>query len=183
MTHWVCHNRDQSIQSGTDRCRTLPAASTNLRFCRARNHTSVQDSSRERKRNNVISFVHGGKAPEHNQPDQRLVSPYLAIDSRVAMRTGALVSPVTVEAGAPIEARPRVAFVDVILAVAAGEAGKTQARECIDAIHTGAAVEAGAEETHNHKICMMRLPCFWFFSLNTTVDIFDSLTCRCSRWC
>lgn len=73
--------------------------------------------------------------------------PYLAVDSRVTVRTGALVGPVAVEAGAPVEARFGVTLVDVMLAVAAGETRQTQAGEGIDAVHTGATVEAGTADT------------------------------------
>lgn len=68
----------------------------------------------------------------------------LTVDSFVAMRTGALVCAVTVQAGPPVEARLGVTLVDVILAVAAGEPRQTQAGERIDAVHTGAPVKAGA---------------------------------------
>lgn len=44
--HWGCHNSAPSIQSGTGRCMTLPAASTILHSCTARNHTSVPDSKK-----------------------------------------------------------------------------------------------------------------------------------------
>lgn len=43
-----------------------------------------------------------------------------------------------------MQAGPRVALVDVMLAVAAREARRTQAGEGVDTVHTGAAIEAGA---------------------------------------
>lgn len=52
---------------------------------------------------------------------QNMSSPYLAIDSRVAMRTGALVRPIAVKTSASIEARFGVTLIDIILAVAASE--------------------------------------------------------------
>lgn len=54
------------------------------------------------------------------KPDER-ISPYLTIDSCVAVRTGALVRPITVQTRASIEARFGVTLVDIILAVAASE--------------------------------------------------------------
>ena len=62
------------------------------------------------------------------------------------MRTGALVCPVTIETSASIEAGFGVTLVDVVLAVAPGEAWRAQTRESVDAVHTGAAIEAGAAE-------------------------------------
>ena len=72
---------------------------------------------------------------------------YLAVDPCVSMLTGALVRPVAVLAGASVDAGFGVALVDVVLAVAPGEARQTQAGEGVDAVHTGAAVEAGAGGT------------------------------------
>lgn len=69
---------------------------------------------------------------------------HLAVEARVALGAGTLVGPVAVLAGAPVQAGPRVALVDVVLAVAAGEARRTQAGEGVDAVHAGAPVEAGA---------------------------------------
>lgn len=48
-------------------------------------------------------------------------SPYLTIDSCIAMRTGALVRPIAVKTSASIEARFGVTLIDIILAVAASE--------------------------------------------------------------
>lgn len=61
------------------------------------------------------------------------------------MRARALVSPVTVQASPTVETRLGVTLVDVILAVAAGEAGQAEASEDVDSVHAGAAVEARAE--------------------------------------
>lgn len=84
------------------------------------------------------------------------------------MRTGALVCPVTVQTGASIEARSGVALIDVILTVAAGESGQTQAGEGIYSIHAGAAIEAGAKE-------MQRNSYFFYtcYSLIVTDDVFS----------
>lgn len=67
------------------------------------------------------------------------------------MRAGTLVGAVAVQTGATVEAGLGVTLVDVVLAVAAGEAWQTQAGEGIDAIHAGATIEARArEKTHNN---------------------------------
>lgn len=73
--------------------------------------------------------------------------PYLTVDPRVAMGTGALVRPITVETGSSIEARFRVTLIDIVLAVAASESRETQAGECIDSVHASATIEARAAET------------------------------------
>lgn len=73
---------------------------------------------------------------------------YLTVNSGVAEGTGALVCSVTVEARAAIEAGLGVTLVDVILAVAAGESRQAETGEGVDAVHTGAPVEAGAEASH-----------------------------------
>jgi len=73
--------------------------------------------------------------------------PYLAVDAHVSLLAGALVGAVAVLAGASVHAGLGVAFVDVVLAVAAREAGQTAAGEGVDAVHAGAAVEAGAGMT------------------------------------
>ena len=62
------------------------------------------------------------------------------------MRAGALVGAVAVLAGASVQTGFGVALVDVVLAVAAHEAGGAPTREGVDAVHAGAAVEAGAAE-------------------------------------
>lgn len=61
------------------------------------------------------------------------------------MRARALVRPVAVQASPTVEARLGVALVDVILAVAAGEARQAEACEHVDSVNAGAAVEARAE--------------------------------------
>ena len=50
-----------------------------------------------------------------------MINPYLTVDSRVPVGTGALICPITVKTGATVEARLGVALIYVILAVAAGE--------------------------------------------------------------
>lgn len=74
-----------------------------------------------------------------------MVSSYLTVNSSVAKGTGALICPITVKTRAAVEAGLGVTLVDVVLAVAAGEPRQAEAGEGVDAIHTGAAVEAGAE--------------------------------------
>lgn len=73
---------------------------------------------------------------------------YLAVEPGVSLGTRALVRPVAVLAGAPVEAGLGVALVDVVLAVAAREAGRAEAGERVDAIHAGPTVEAGAGNTN-----------------------------------
>lgn len=73
--------------------------------------------------------------------------PYLAVEAGVSLGTGALVRPVAVLTRAPVQARLGVTLVDVVLTVAAREAGQADAGEGVDAIHAGATVEAGAEDT------------------------------------
>lgn len=80
-----------------------------------------------------------------------MISPYLTIDSCVAMSTGALVRPITVKTCASVEAWLGVTLIDIVLAVAASESRQTQAGEWINSIHTGATVEARAEETQDNK--------------------------------
>lgn len=72
---------------------------------------------------------------------------YLAVEPGVSLRTSALVHPVAVLTRAPVQARLGVALVNVMLAVAAREAGWTDAGEGVDAIHAGPTIEAGAENT------------------------------------
>lgn len=67
------------------------------------------------------------------------------------MRAGALVGAVAVLAGAAVQAGFGVALVDVMLTVVPGEARQAQAREGVDAVHTGAAVEAGAEGRRKNR--------------------------------
>lgn len=73
------------------------------------------------------------------------IAGYLAIESGVALRAGALVSPVAVLARPPIQAGPGVTLVDVVLTINAGEARRADTGEGVDAIHTGGPIEAGAE--------------------------------------
>lgn len=62
------------------------------------------------------------------------------------MQAGALVSAVAVVARAAVLAGFGIALVDVMLAVVSREARRAQTREGVDAVHAGAAVEAGAAE-------------------------------------
>lgn len=71
---------------------------------------------------------------------------YLAAQSGVPVWTGALVGAVAVLAGSSVQTRFGVALVDVVLAVTAGEARRTQTCEGVDAVHTGAAVKTRAGE-------------------------------------
>ena len=71
---------------------------------------------------------------------------YLAAQAGVPVWTGALVGAVAVLAGSSVQTRLGVALVDVVLAVTAGEARRTQTGEGVDAVHAGAAVKARAEE-------------------------------------
>lgn len=80
-----------------------------------------------------------------------MVSSYLTVNSSVAKRTGALICSITVKTCATIEAGLGVTLVDVILAVAASESRQTETGEGIDAIHTGATIEARAEVSQEIK--------------------------------
>jgi len=72
---------------------------------------------------------------------------YLAVEPGVSLGTSALVCSVAVLARAPVQARLGVALINVVLAVAAREAGRADAGEGVDAIHAGPTVEAGAGNT------------------------------------
>lgn len=72
---------------------------------------------------------------------------YLAVEAGVALGTGALVCAIAVLTRAPVQARLGVTLVDVVLAVAAREAGQADTGEGVDAIHACATVEAGAGDT------------------------------------
>lgn len=80
-----------------------------------------------------------------------MASSYLTVNSGVAKRTGALICSIAVKTCATIEAGLGVTLVDVILAVAASESRQTETGEGVDAIHTGATVEARAEESQEIK--------------------------------
>lgn len=73
--------------------------------------------------------------------------PYLAVEASVPLGTGAFVCPVAVLTRAPVQAGLRITLVDVVLAVAAREAGQAHAGEGVDAIHACPTVEAGAGDT------------------------------------
>lgn len=81
-------------------------------------------------------------------------SSHLTVESSVSGWAGALVRAIAVLAGAAIQAGFGVALIDVVLAVAPGETRRAQTREGVDAVHTGAAVEAGAAEKNKNKCCM-----------------------------
>lgn len=81
-----------------------------------------------------------------------LPAPYLAVEASVALGAGALVGPVAVLAGAPVQAGFGVALVDVVLAVDTREARRAHAGEGVDSVHTGAAVEAGAVEQRKRLV-------------------------------
>lgn len=72
------------------------------------------------------------------------MSSYLTVGASVSMQAGAFVCAVAVVACAAVLAGFGIALVDVVLAVVARESRRAQAREDVDAIHTRAAVEAGA---------------------------------------
>ena len=84
----------------------------------------------------------GGRDDAPRAPLQPVA--HLAVEARVALWAGALVGPVAVLAGAAVQAGPRITLVDVVLAVAAREARRTETGEGADAVHAGAAVETGA---------------------------------------
>lgn len=60
------------------------------------------------------------------------------------MRTGALICAIAILARAAVHAGLGVALVDVMLAVAAREAGQAQTAERVDAVHTSTAVKTRA---------------------------------------
>lgn len=101
----------------------------------------------------------------HNE----IISSYLTVNSGVAERTRALICSVTVETCAAIEAGLGVTLVDVILAVAASESRQTEAGEGVDAVHTGATVEAGAEASQD-------ISCYNFEKVERQADLV--LCCR-----
>lgn len=68
------------------------------------------------------------------------------------MRARAFVRPVTVQASPSVEAWLGVALIDVILAVAAGEARQAEASEHVDSIYASSAIEARAEEESGKSI-------------------------------
>lgn len=73
--------------------------------------------------------------------------PYLAVEPGVPLGTGALVGAVAVLTRAPVQAGLGVTLIDVVLTVAAREAGQAHTGEGVDAIHTCPTVEAGAGDT------------------------------------
>lgn len=73
---------------------------------------------------------------------------YLAVEAGVSLWTSALVRPIAVLTRASVQAWLGVTLINVMLAVAAREAGWTDAGEGVDAIHTGPTVEAGAGNRH-----------------------------------
>lgn len=100
-----------------------------------------------------------------------LIVLYLTVEAGVALWAGALVGPITVLAGAPVQARLGVAFVDVMLAVAAREARWTHAGEGVDAIHAGSPIKTGAGRRENRHC----------FQINTSDDCNGILPPRHSK--
>lgn len=87
------------------------------------------------------------------------MSSNLTVGPGVSMQAGALVSAVAVVACAAVLAGFGITLVDVMLAIVARESRRAQTREGVDAIHAGAAVEAGAAgkmlaEMKNSCICV-----------------------------
>lgn len=68
----------------------------------------------------------------------------LAVEPGVPLGTGALVRPVAVLTRAPVQAWLGVTLIDVVLTVAAREAGQAHTGEGVDAIHARPTIEAGA---------------------------------------
>lgn len=71
---------------------------------------------------------------------------YLAVFPSVAQGTGAAVGAQAVDTHAVVQARLRVAFIDLVEAEGAGEAHRAQAREGVHPIDARATVETGAEK-------------------------------------
>lgn len=86
--------------------------------------------------------------------------PNLAVGPGVSVQAGALVSAVAVVARAAVLAGFGIALVDVMLAIVARESRRAQTREGVDAVHAGAAVEAGAAEKMLQKT---ENSCIFFF--------------------
>lgn len=62
------------------------------------------------------------------------------------MQTGALVCAITVLTCAAVQTGFGVALVDVMLAVAASEARRTQTGEGVDAVYASSSIKTGAEK-------------------------------------
>lgn len=71
---------------------------------------------------------------------------YLTVFPSVAQGAGAAVGTQAVHTCSFIQARVRVAFIDLMDAVWAGEAHRAQAREGVNPVDTRATIETGAEE-------------------------------------
>lgn len=77
---------------------------------------------------------------------------YLTVFARVAQGAGAAVGTQAVNTRSLIQARVRVALVDIMEAEGTSETHRAQAREGVDAINTRAPVETGAEEPTGEDI-------------------------------
>lgn len=71
---------------------------------------------------------------------------YLTVFAGVTQGTGAAVGTQAINTCALIQARVRVALVDVMEAEGTGETHRAQAREGVDSVNTCATIETGAEE-------------------------------------
>lgn len=80
------------------------------------------------------------------------VSSYLAAVPSEAFGAGAAEGLQGVLADAAVEARLRVALVDFVLAVGAGEAGAAAAGVAVDLVRARPSVEAGAAECRSEEI-------------------------------
>lgn len=69
---------------------------------------------------------------------------YLAVEPTVPVWACAFVCSVAVLAGGAVHAGFRITFVDIMLAVVTGEPGRAEAGKRVDAVHTGATIEARA---------------------------------------
>lgn len=140
---WGHHSRAPSSRCCTRSGTGCWSASTCPRFCRARSHTSAPSSVQGKQ----------GRRSGPEKPHPCIQGPlesshYLAVEPSVSLGTGALVRPIAVLTRAPVQAGLGVTLVDVVLTVAAREAGWTEAGEGVDAIHAGPPIEAGAGSTN-----------------------------------
>lgn len=82
---------------------------------------------------------------------------YLTVFAGIAQGAGAAVGTQSVNARALIQARVRVALIDVMEAEGTRETHRAQAREGVDSVNARATIETGAEEQTgdniSHAIC------------------------------
>lgn len=71
---------------------------------------------------------------------------HLAVLPSIPQGAGAAVGAQTINTCPLIEARMRAAFIDLVEAEGTSETHRAQAREGVNPIHTGAAIETGTEE-------------------------------------